>query len=190
METRSATREVKYLSEIVSETEPVTVITQTNSNFGTISTTQSAHKGCVAKLWKIVYENGAEVSRQEVNKSKYSMAPKYIGVGMANASAAAAAELGQAIASNNEKAVREIISKYGTVKATVDEPVDADTASEAAAPVAATPDQAVVPPAGTAVAPEQPTAAPTPEPAPTPAPEPTAAPPVQSSEPASENQVP
>lgn len=164
METRSASREVKYQSEVVSETEPATVITQTNSNFGTISTTQSAHKGCVARLWKIVYENGVEVSRQEVNKSTYSMAPKYLSVGMANALEAAAAEMAAAIAANDESAVRAVISKYGTVKATVDEAADADTASEAdtrqaAAPADSSQHQTEAPPVP-AVPTEQPASVP------------------------------
>jgi hypothetical protein len=43
--------------------------------------TQSAHTGYRAELYKVVKENGVEVSRTLVNKSNYSAAPKYVTVG-------------------------------------------------------------------------------------------------------------
>lgn len=43
--------------------------------------TQSAHRGYKAKLWKIVYENGVEVSREQVNYSSYAAEPAYVTVG-------------------------------------------------------------------------------------------------------------
>jgi hypothetical protein len=43
--------------------------------------TQSAHTGYRAELYKIVYENGVEVSRTLINKSSYNPAPRYITVG-------------------------------------------------------------------------------------------------------------
>lgn len=43
--------------------------------------TQSAHVGYKAELWKVVYENGVEVSRERVNYSSYAAEPAYITVG-------------------------------------------------------------------------------------------------------------
>ncbi len=44
-------------------------------------TTQSAHIGYTTELYKIVYENGIEVSRTRINKSVYNSSPKYVTVG-------------------------------------------------------------------------------------------------------------
>lgn len=43
--------------------------------------TQSAHVGYRAELWKVVYENGVEVSRERVNYSNYAAEPAYVIVG-------------------------------------------------------------------------------------------------------------
>ena len=43
---------------------------------------QSAHIGYKAQLWKIVEENGVEVSRDVINKSSYKMAPRTATVGV------------------------------------------------------------------------------------------------------------
>ncbi len=44
-------------------------------------TTQSAHTGYTTELYKIVYENGVEVSRTRINKSVYNPSPRYVTVG-------------------------------------------------------------------------------------------------------------
>lgn len=135
-ETRASTRTVDYVSETVSETEPTTVLTGNESlNIGVVSTTQSAHKGYVAKLWKVVYENGKEVSREEVNKSKYSMAPKYITVGTATTSEEASAAIQAAIASGDENQVRSVAAQYANT-------APSQASPEPEQPAAENPDQA------------------------------------------------
>lgn len=130
METRSASRSVEYVSETIEETEPETQITADGAaNFGSI-TSESAHKGIVAKLWKVVKENGVEVSRTEVNQSKYAMTPKKYVIGMANASAEAAAEMQAAIATQDIDIVKAVIGKYGTVTANTTPVTDPDTMAE------------------------------------------------------------
>lgn len=130
METRSASRQVEYVSETIEETEPETKIQLTgDAGFGSISS-QSPHKGVVAKLWKVVKENGQEVSRTEVNQSKYAMSPRTYVVGTANASPEALAELQAAAASQNIDAVKAVIGKYGTVDNNTVSPTDGDDAAE------------------------------------------------------------
>lgn len=130
METRSSERSVEYVSETTQETEPTTEIAANGSaNFGSISS-QSAHKGIVAKLWKVVKENGVEVSRTEVNTSKYAMSPKKYTVGTANASAEALAELQAAIATQNIDAVKGVIGKYGSVNNAAQSPTQGDDMAE------------------------------------------------------------
>lgn len=136
METRSSSRTVEFISETLEEIEPETqIVADGASPFGNISS-QSPHKGIVAKLWKVVKENGVEVSRTEVNKSKYAMSPKKYTVGTANGKPEALAELNAAIGTKDINAVKAVIGKYASV---TDEgtPVDEDTAAEG--PVAGDP---------------------------------------------------
>ncbi|MBP1754732.1 MAG: hypothetical protein H6Q59_1130 [Firmicutes bacterium] len=76
-------RKVKYETKVLSETPPPKeVITKDPTQPETYrKVTQSAHTGYKAELYKVVYENGVEVSRTLVNKSNYSAAPKYTIVG-------------------------------------------------------------------------------------------------------------
>lgn len=82
VETRSADRTVEYVSETLAENVPTTekIIADAGQGVGYISI-QSAHIGYRARLWKVVYENGVEVSREEVNNSSYSMSPRTAVVG-------------------------------------------------------------------------------------------------------------
>lgn len=129
METRSSSRTVEFVSETVSETEPaVEIKVDAGSAFGTISK-ESAHKGIVAKLWKVVKENGTEVSRTEVNQSKYNMSPERYTIGTANASAEALNELNTAVGMQDINLVKAVIVKYGMV-ATTAPVVDGDVAAE------------------------------------------------------------
>ena len=131
VETRDSSRSVEYVSETVSETEPTTQLRATSDNFGSISKTQSSHKGVVAQLWKIVYNNGVEQSREVVNHSTYSMSPTVIRVGTANASPEALNELNAAIAANDEAAARAVIGKYAAAATTAnEEAVSPDAAAE------------------------------------------------------------
>lgn len=115
VETRDEARSVEYISETVTETAATVQLVATADNFGTITTTQSAHKGVVAQLWKVVYKNGVEESREVVNKSTYNMSPKIISIGTANASPEAMNEINAAIAANDEAAARGIVERYVAV---------------------------------------------------------------------------
>jgi hypothetical protein len=76
-------RTVKYESVVLSETKPgADVVTKDPTKPESYQvTTQSAHTGYVAELYKVVYENGTEVSRTRVNKSVYNASPRYVTVG-------------------------------------------------------------------------------------------------------------
>lgn len=82
VEERSADRTVEYVSETLEQNVPTTekIIADAGQGVGYISI-QSAHIGYKARLWKVVYENGVEVSREEVNSSSYSMTPRTAVVG-------------------------------------------------------------------------------------------------------------
>lgn len=130
METRSSNRKVEFISETIEETEPVIEIkVDESAQFGSVSKV-SAHKGIVAKLWKVVTENGEEVSRTEVNKSTYAMSPERYTIGLANGTPEAIAELNAAIATQDINAVNAVIGKYVTVPTDAVPVVDGDLAAE------------------------------------------------------------
>ena len=76
-------RKIEYVTKVLSKTNPpADVVTKDSTKLKTYrKVTQSAHTGYRAQLWKVVYENGVEVSRTLVNSSSYSAAPQYVTVG-------------------------------------------------------------------------------------------------------------
>lgn len=102
VETRDAGRSVSFESEILSETKPDTeaIVADSSQPVGYVKV-QSVHVGRKAKLWKIVKENGEEVSREEVNSSNYKMVPRTATVGTATSDPVAAQLIQAAIATNN-----------------------------------------------------------------------------------------
>lgn len=82
-ETRAANRTLKFQSEIIQEIEPgkpVETVDKTKpASYRAV--TQSAHVGYVAKLWKIVYIDGVESEKIQINSSTYAAEPEYVTVG-------------------------------------------------------------------------------------------------------------
>lgn len=111
METRDPGREVRYESEIVSTTHPDSEVIYTNESLpvGSIDV-QSAHTGYKANLWKIVTENGVEVSREQVNSSGYKMVPRYATVGVATEDPNVYNTLMAAVATNNIDHVKAVVA--------------------------------------------------------------------------------
>lgn len=73
-------RTVEYQSEVLETIQPgedkVTYDPSLPAGYETV--TQSAHIGYKARLWKIVYENGKQVSKEQVNSSYYAPEPRYV----------------------------------------------------------------------------------------------------------------
>jgi vancomycin resistance protein YoaR len=82
-ETRNTNRTIEYITKVTGETKPpADVVTEDPTQPTTYrKVTQSAHTGYRAELYKVVYEDGKEVSRTLVNKSTYAAAPRYITIG-------------------------------------------------------------------------------------------------------------
>lgn len=118
METRDASHRVEYKSEIVSQTYPDTEVIYVNeaAPIGSVSV-QSAHIGYKANLWKIVYENDQEVSREQINSSSYQMVPRYATVGVATADPNAYNEIMAAIATNNIDHVKNVAAALAAAAA-------------------------------------------------------------------------
>lgn len=106
-ETRPAGREVIFESETTSTTEPeVKFETAADQPIGYVQQVQSSHTGYTAKLWKIVKENGVEVSREVYNNSTYNASPRIVAVGVKSDNEEAVAAVKAAIASKDEAAIR------------------------------------------------------------------------------------
>ena len=84
-ETRDPGREVVFESETL-ETTPYTenVALVGDQPIGYVHT-ESGHTGIKARLWKVVKQDGVEVSRDLFNKSNYMMSPKTTYIGTAGA---------------------------------------------------------------------------------------------------------
>ena len=130
IETRDPGHRVEFKSETLEVINPEgeKIYTDSAQPIGYISVA-SPHTGYRAQLWKITYENGAEVSREIFNKSTYNPAPLSATVGTAGEMSPAFSE---AIASNNIEAVKAMINN-GTAAAGSAPPVDVTSEAQAAA---------------------------------------------------------
>ena len=84
-DTRPENRTVSYES-VVTKTVPITdsVTKDSSKPKGYRSVESNGHVGYVAELYKIVYENGEEVSREKLHTSTYAMAPRKVIEGTGN----------------------------------------------------------------------------------------------------------
>lgn len=109
-ETRPEGRAVKYESEVLEVIHPTSdaIYADPAQPIGYI-VTESAHTGYRARLWKVVTENGVEVSREQVNSSNYKVSPRSATVGTATADPNAYNEIMAAIGTANIDHVRNVI---------------------------------------------------------------------------------
>lgn len=145
VETRESTHQVRYESEVISKTYPDSEVIYADASLpvGSVSV-QSAHIGYRANLWKIVTENGVEVSREQVNSSSYQVTPRTATVGVATADPNAYNEIMAAIATNNIDHVKNVAAALAAAAAppAAEAPAPAEGAAPAAPPAEATPEQA------------------------------------------------
>lgn len=143
VETRDSGREVVYESEVLERIEPDTEVIYTDAAqpVGYCSV-QSAHIGYKARLWKVVRENGAEVSREQVNSSTYMKAPRSATVGVATEDPGAYNAIMAAVASGSVDQVKAVASAYrggdpAAIQAASDAAIQAAAQAQAAADAAA-----------------------------------------------------
>lgn len=110
-ETRDANRTVRYESQVLERIDPPgdLIYPDASQPIGYI-VTESAHIGYKAKLWKVVTENGVEVSREQVNSSSYKMTPRSATVGTATADPHAYEEIMAAIGTASIDHVKNVIA--------------------------------------------------------------------------------
>ena len=131
-EYRDESHSVAYESETLSTTEPETkFVADSSLAIGTITQTQSPHTGYTAQLWKIVYENGVEVSRTKWNSSTYTMSPRIYSVGIASDNKEAVAAMKAAIATGDEDTIRAAAAEWNDKAVAAKEKAEEEEESEA-----------------------------------------------------------
>ncbi|MBO4981123.1 MAG: VanW family protein [Lachnospiraceae bacterium] len=110
-ETRDPGRKVRYESEVLETIQPAAdkIYADAGQPIGYI-VAEGAHVGYKARLWKVVTENGKEVSRTQVNSSSYKMSPRSATVGVATTDPHAQEQIMAAIGTSNIDHVRNVIA--------------------------------------------------------------------------------
>ena len=134
VETRSADRKVVFQPEILEITHPEHVFEIVDETVGYFECVQDIHIGYKANLWKIVYENGVEVSREKVNYSVYAPSSSHYKVGLNTDNEEAIKEIEKAIkesiATGNVQFVIDAVAKYSELEPEAGEGTEGGTGSE------------------------------------------------------------
>ncbi|HIW20705.1 MAG TPA: VanW family protein [Candidatus Dorea intestinavium] len=111
-ETREAGRSVEYESEVLS-TEDYQVVYKADQSaaLGSMDSDGYPSEEMDAKLWKVVSQDGNEVSREPFNSSHYNRSDKIIKVGTASDNAAASSLVLSAIGSQDKATINEAINE-------------------------------------------------------------------------------
>ncbi len=135
VETRDSNREVSYESVVLERTVPDTEVIYTNESLPVgYCVVQSAHIGYKAQLWKVVRENGVEVSREQVNSSSYMKAPRSATVGVASPDEGARNAIMAAVATNSIDEVKAVAGAYKAAADAAAAQAAADAAAQEAPP--------------------------------------------------------
>ena len=104
---------VEYETEITGvNIQNTTWVADPNVPLGKMTTTVSGHTGYTARLWKIVYENGEEVSRDVYNNSKYNPSNRTVTVGIASEDPNLSYAMLQAISTQDATTIANAIATY------------------------------------------------------------------------------
>lgn len=110
-EVRPQGRTVEYISETLETVESdETRYVATEDPIGTMYTRDNGHTGLKAQLWKVVYEDGTEVSREAVNYSTYLASGRTVAVGTFSEDEEASAKINAAIETQDEAQINAVIA--------------------------------------------------------------------------------
>ena len=140
VETRDSNREVIYESVVLERTVPEEEVIYADESLPVgYCSVQSAHIGYKAQLWKVVRENGVEVSREQINSSSYMKAPRSATVGVATADEGARNAIMAAIATNSIDEVKAVAGAYKAASDAAAAQPAADATEEGEQPLEAPP---------------------------------------------------
>ncbi|MEG2667965.1 MAG: VanW family protein [Lachnospiraceae bacterium] len=110
-ETRDVNRTIEYKSETLETKESVKKYEEDHdAPLGSWVSEGEAHTGKEARLWKIVYENGTEVSKDVINNSSYDVSNATVKVGTKSENAEAVTSIRTAIASQDGQKIETAIA--------------------------------------------------------------------------------
>lgn len=116
-DTRDAGHSVEFESETLETTKYTTkYVEDTESAVGSQETEGTGMDGSTARLWKVTYENGEEVSREVINNSTYQTSDVTVKVGTKSDNAEATKLVKEAIATQDQEKIDAAISKASTLK--------------------------------------------------------------------------
>ncbi len=110
-ETRPANRTIEFETVVLSTEDPETEFKAAEVAIGTVTQTQSKHIGYKTQLWKIVKEDGKEVSREKFNTSNYKSSPRVLEIGIATENAALRRKVYNAIEAGDAEALYDALHK-------------------------------------------------------------------------------
>lgn len=116
-ETRSPGRILTFISESKeSENTDGKRFVATENAIGYLALQSYAHPEITAQLWKVVTEDGQEISRDVINYSQYMAAPETYGVGVVSDDPAQTEQMNSAIMTQDEETIQNTINKilYGS----------------------------------------------------------------------------
>ena len=115
-ETRPENREIKLVSE-TTKTEEYSVTYKTNSEaaIGSMEYTGSPHTGKTARLWKVIYEDGEEVGKEQINDSYYKKSDQIIEVGTKSDNPEASALVKNAVATQDRDKINAAIAQASAI---------------------------------------------------------------------------
>ena len=122
-ETRSPDRTLTFISESrESEDTEGKRFVATENYIGYLAIQSYAHPEITAQLWKVVTENGQEVSRDVINYSQYMAVPETYGVGVLSDDPADTDKMNSAIMTQNEETIQNTMNEilYGPADYTDD----------------------------------------------------------------------
>ena len=116
-DTRDAGHSVEFESETLETTKYTTkYVEDTENAVGSQETEGTGMDGSTARLWKVTYENGEEVSREVINNSTYQTSDVTVKVGTKSDNAEATKLVKEAIATQDQEKIDAAISKASTLK--------------------------------------------------------------------------
>ena len=130
-ETRPENRTVKYISETLEEI-PYTkkFVEDSGMSLGEKATEGAKINGKTAKLWKVVYVDGVEVSRETKNNSRYQASQLTVKVGTASSNAEASKLVKNALSSQDEEKINAAISEAKALESAAAASEDTDVSEE------------------------------------------------------------
>lgn len=104
---------VDYETEITAvNVQNTSWVADPNVPLGKMTTTVGGHTGYTARLWKVVYENGEEVSREIYNNSKYNPSNRTVTVGIASPDPNLSYAMLQAVSTQDAATIANAIATY------------------------------------------------------------------------------